>query len=402
MTYFIFIFKSALEDFRRNKIRTFLTSLGILIGVSSVVLLISFGLGLKQYIKNQFESLGTNLIIIMPGKILEGGSFSSGGGGIGGIRFDEKDILAIRKVKNTAYVVPVYTKSVTVSGEGKSETGTLYATTADIFPIRNLEVEYGSFFDKNDVEKRSKKLVIGPKLAEKVFGSSDDALGKIVKIEKQAFTVGGILKSKGGGGFGGPDFDTFVYMPYKSALAFNPEKQFYTILIKANNEEAIPQVKDDLKTALLKTYKEDDFSVVEQTEILNAVASIFAILNTVLIAIAAISLVVGGIGIMNIMYVSVIERTREIGIRRAMGATGRDVLMQFILEAVILSLIGGLMGLGLSFLVVLLIQPFFPAYVDTTAVAIAIGVSSGIGIIFGVFPAKRASDLSPIEAIRYE
>lgn len=403
MSYFLFIIKFALEDFKRNKVRTFLTSLGILIGVSSVVLLISFGLGLKVYIKNQFESLGTNLIIVMPGKVLQNGSFrGSGSSMLGGIKFDEKDINDLRRVKYASLIVPVYTRSVTIQGNGISETGDLYATTADVFLIRNLEPEAGILWDKTDLEKRSKKAVMGPKIAEKLFGTIENAVGKIIKIDTQSYHVAGVLKSKGGGGFGGPDFDSFIYVPYKSALAFNPNKNFYAINIKADSEENIPILKEDIKSILLKTYKEDDFSVVEQTEILNAVSSIFAILNTVLIAIAAISLVVGGIGIMNIMYVSVIERIREIGIRRAIGATGKDILFQFISEAVILSLIGGLLGLTLSFLIVFIIQRFFPAYIDVSSVLLALGVSSAIGIIFGVFPAKRASDLSPIEAIRYE
>lgn len=403
MFYFLFILKFATEDFKRNKVRTFLTSLGILIGVASVVLLISFGLGLKLYIKNQFESLGTNLLIVMPGKLLQNGSFRGGGGGLlGGIKFDEKDILALKRAKNALLVVPVYSKSVTVGGNGSTETGDLYATTSEVFEIRNLEPEIGMLWNRTDLDKRSKKAVMGPKIAEKVFGAKDKAIGKIIKIDTQSYTVVGVLASKGGGGFGGPDFDSFIYVPYKSALAFNPDKNFYAINIKADSEENIPTLKEEINNILLKTYKEDDFSVVEQTEILNAVSSIFSILNTVLIAIAAISLVVGGIGIMNIMYVSVIERIREIGIRRAIGATGRDILFQFIAEAVILSLIGGLLGLTLSFLVVLGIARFFPAYIDFYSVLLAIGVSSAIGIIFGVFPAKRAADLSPIEAIRYE
>ncbi len=172
--------------------------------------------------------------------------------------------------------------------------------------------------------------------------------------------------------------------------------------IKADNEQVIPQIKTQVKTVLTRRYKEDDFSIVEQTEILNAVSSIFSILNTILVLIGAISLVVGGIGIMNIMYVSVVERTREIGIRRAIGATKRDILSQFLAESVILSLIGGIGGIIFSFLIVLLIQRAFPAYIDATSVIIAFGVSSTIGIVFGVFPARKAANLSPIEAIRYE
>lgn len=402
MQYFLFIFKSSIEDFKRNKARTVLTSLGILIGVSSVVLLLAFGLGLKQYIKDQFESLGTNLVIATPGKLLSSQGGFSRGGGIGGINFEEKDVQLLRKMKNITYIVPAFMKTITISGNGNSQIGTLYATTADIFPMRNLDLEIGIYFDKSDVEKRSKKVVLGPKIAEKIFFSKEDALGKTIKIENQGFTVVGILKSKGGGGFGGPDFDSFVYMPYKTAFTFNPEKKFYAISVKAENDKVIPFVKEEMKNLLLQFYKEDDFSVIEQTEILNAVSSIFAIINAILVAIAAISLVVGGIGIMNIMYVSVIERVREIGIRRSFGATGKDVLLQFLCEAILLSFLGGLIGLVASIIIVAVIRRFFPAYIDSATVVIALGVSSVIGIIFGVFPAKRAADLSPIEAIRYE
>lgn len=401
ITYLKFILKSAIEDFRRNKIRTILTSLGILIGVASVVLLIAFGLGLKKYIKNQFESLGTNLLIIFPGKVLQGGNFR-GGTGLGGTKFDEKDWNDLKKLKEASYVVPIFTKTVTASAEGNSEIGDIYATTEDIFPIRNLEAEFGKLYERNDLTKRSKVAVIGPKIAEKLYGDKQNAINKIVKIENQGFKIIGILKSKGGGGFGGPDFDSFIYLPYKSALSFNPNKKFIAFYLKSETENEIPQLKENIKNTLLRTYDEDDFSIVEQTEILNAVSSIFSILNTILIAIAAISLLVGGIGIMNIMYVSVIERTREIGIRRALGAMSKDILFQFITEAVILSVLGGLLGLGISYLTVFAIQRFFPAYINLTSVIIALGVSSAIGIIFGVFPAKRASDLSPIEAIRYE
>jgi putative ABC transport system permease protein len=402
MNYFIFILKSALEDFRRNKVRTFLTSLGILIGVASVVLLIAFGLGLKKYIKGQFESLGTNLVVIFPGKILQGGGFRSGGGALGGAKFDEKDVSRLKKIKNIQFVVPVFVKTLTASANGKSEISDLYATTADMFVVRNLEIDKGRIFTKGDIEKRSKIVVIGPSIAKKIYGSPDAAVGRIIKIEGQGFRVAGVLKTKGSGGFGGPDFDGFTYMPYKTAYSFNKDKTFFGIYLKAASENAIADIKRDAKNTLKRRYKEDDFSIIEQTEILNAVSSIFSILNTILVLIGAISLVVGGIGIMNIMYVSVVERTKEIGIRRAIGATKRDILFQFLAESVILSLIGGLGGILFSYCIVLLVQKAFPAYIDITSVMIAFGVSSVIGIVFGVFPARKAAALSPIEAIRYE
>ncbi len=401
MSYFIFIIKSAIFDFSRNKGRTFLTSLGILIGVMAVVLLMAFGLGLRKYINDQFESLGTNLLRILPGKILQGGSFRSGSS-LGSIRFDEKDILKLQRVKEAQYVLPVFTKSINVSALGNIESGDLYSSTADIFAALNLKAQYGEVYTKNDVDKRSKVVVLGPKIAQKIFTNSADAVGRFVKLEKQSYKVIGVLEAKGGGGFGGPDLDSFVYMPYKTAYVFNTDKKFFVIIVKAESGANLSTVKTELINVLLKRYEEDDFSVVEQTEILGAISSIFSILNLVLVAIAAISLIVGGIGIMNIMYVTVTERIKEIGIRRALGARKKDILWQFLIESVILSLLGGFLGLLISFIIVLFIQKLFPAYIDAQSVGLALGVSSLIGIVFGVFPAKKAADLSPIDAIRYE
>jgi putative ABC transport system permease protein len=395
MIYFLFILKSALEDFRRNKLRTLLTSLGILIGVASVVLLMAFGLGLKKYISQQFGSLGTNLIFVTPGNSLKGQQ-------LGGAQFDLQDVTALKKIEDVKYVSPVFTKGVTVSSATSKEFSSIYASSEDVFSTLNLEIEYGNLFTKTDVNKRNKIVVIGPEIAKKLFGTAGDALDQSINIEDQKFKIIGITKAKGGGGLGGPSFDSFIFMPYKVAYIYDPSKIFQALYINAQDGANIIDTKEEIKTTLLKHYKEDDFSVLEQTEILNTISSIFSVLNLVLVAIAAISLIVGGIGIMNIMYVSVVERTREIGIRRALGATGNDILFHFLVESIILSLLGGLLGLGISYAIVLVIQNFFPAYIDLMSIMIAVGVSSLIGITFGVFPARRAAKLSPIEAIRYE
>ena len=401
MKYFIFLVKTALFNFSRNKGRTFLTSLGILIGVMSVVLLTAAGLGLKKYIQQQFESFGSNTLRVVPGTVIQNGQFRTGGSSVGSIRFDEKDFANLKRIRTIEAIAPVFsTSSEIIYGKNK-EFGDLYATNEDIFPALNLKLEYGELFTKADVLKRSKGIVIGPKLAEKLFGKAEVAVGNSIKIQGNSYKVVGVLKSQGGG-FGGPDLDSFVYIPYRSAYVFNPDKKFVVFAIKFKTGTNVEDIKVDINDVLLKRYKEDEYSVFEPTQILDALNQIFGTLNIALVAIAAISLVVGGIGIMNIMYVTVTEKTKEIGVRRALGARKNDILYQFLIESVILSLFGGLMGLLLSYLIILAVQQVFPAYVDAPTVALALGISSGIGVVFGVFPAKGAADLSPIDAIRSE
>lgn len=401
MTYLLSLTKNAIQDFSRNKLRTILTSLGILIGVSSVVLLLAFGLGLKAYIQSQFESLGSNLVLVLPGAFAQGGA-GFRPGTFGSIRFDERDLRNLKKIKDAQLMAGAFAKTVRVSSSGESQSVDIFATSADYFPVRNFEIDQGRLFNDGDVDKKSKVAVLGPKIAEKLYGNASDSLTKSVKIEGQAYSVIGVLKGKGGGGFGGPDIDSFVYVPYTAAYQFNPDKTFIAFYIKSKDDSSIADIKLKASQILGKRYKKDDFSVVEQTEILSTITSIFGVLNMILVAIGAISLIVGGVGIMNIMYVTVSERIKEIGVRRAVGATKRDVLMQFLVEATTLSLLGGLMGLAVSFAVVLAVQRFFPAYIDLASILSALFVSSGVGIVFGVLPAKKAADLSPIEAIRYE
>lgn len=395
------LFRTTLANFKRNKVRTGLTSLGITIGVLSVVLLNALGLGLKNYLKQQFESLGSNLVMVMPGNAFndeEGVGNAFGPGVIGGVSFDEKDYKSLKKINQANYVVPVFFKSVTVEYNGKKQLGYVEGSNELMFPILNLTPIAGRLYTKADVQKKSKVAVLGNVIAEKLFDSPEKSLGKTIKVNSQRFKIIGVIKKRGD-----REMDNATIIPYPATFGnLNSDKTFFSIYLGINDENDIPAVKKEAKKILAKRYDKEEFSVTEQTEILSTVNQIFSILNAILVAIGSISLLVGGIGIMNIMYSTVTERTKEIGIRRSLGATEQDILTQFMAESVILSVFGGLSGLIIAELIVLAIQSIFPAAINLLSVILAFGVSSLIGIFFGVFPAKRAAKLSPIEAIRYE
>jgi putative ABC transport system permease protein len=395
------IIGAILVTFRRNKVRTALTSLGIMIGVFSVVMLIALGLGLKNYIHDQFENMGTNLIAVMPGNVFseEGGMQGMGAGFFGGAEFDEEDVQALENLGVLEYVVPIFYKYTPVKvGHNDPELGYVMGASEDLFPVLNLQLVVGETFNSNDVKKKSRVVVLGNSIADKLFPSAERAIGKNIEISDDDYEVIGVAKKKGD-----IEMDSGIFMPYTATFrSFNDEEKFLMIYAGVENEDELNTAKAKVEEALLENYDEDDFSVIESTEMLDTVSQIFNMINGVLIAIGSISLLVGGIGIMNIMYASVTERTKEIGIRRAIGATQSDILRQFLTESVVLSVFGGMMGLLISVLIVLAVRPFFPLGINATAVILAFGVSTVIGIFFGVFPARRAAYLPPIEAIRYE
>ena len=399
------LIKSAIADFKRNKIRTFLTSLGITIGVMSVVMLIALGLGLKNYISEQFEGLGANLIMVMGGSGFGGGGDEEGGGfsgpaGMFGsvIEFDERDVSSLRRIQEIEYVVPVYFKSLTIEAEENEEIGYIMGVNEEFFGLMNSEMLEGNVFDKSDIQGRTKVAVLGYNLSENLFGEAGDGAGRTIRVDNMRLKVIGVLEKTGD-----REMDKAAVIPYTTTFAsLNPDKTFWSIYLGVTSEDDVETASEKAEETLLKRYKEDEFSITEQSEILSTVNQIFAVLNAILVAIGSISLLVGGIGIMNIMYATVTERTKEIGIRRAIGATKKDILVQFLAESVVLSTLGGLVGLLLSVLIVMAIRIFFPAAINTLAVVIAFGVSGFIGVFFGVFPAKRAADLPPIVAIKYE
>ena len=395
---YLHLAKAALEDFRRNKARTALTSLGIMIGVMSVVLLIALGLGLKNYIEGQFESMGANLVMVMPGSGIGGGG-GFGAGMVGaGADFDERDVNSLSRVSGVKYTVPVFFKSTGIESGGEKKPAYIMGVNESFFDLMNKEVIGGELFTKSDVAAGSKVAVLGNTIADDLFENPEDSVGKTLRFENLRVKVIGIMEKTGDG-----EMDKSVMVPFKTTYgSLNPNKTFWSIYIGVESKDEVGAVKEKVKETLLRRYNEEDFSVTEQSEILSTVNQIFSIINTVLIAIGSISLIVGGIGIMNIMYATVTERTKEIGIRRAVGATQKDILLQFLTESLILSVFGGVLGLVLATLIVLVVRFFFPASINFFSVVITFLISSGIGIFFGVFPARRASRLTPIEAIRYE
>lgn len=387
---------SAFADFKRDKVRTGLTSLGIMIGVLSVVLLIAIGLGLKNYIQQQFESLGANLVLILPGAGFSGGNGPAGLAG--GADFDEKDVRSIQKLPDIKYIVPVYIRSASISSADKEKKVSIMGANDELFALINIKILAGEVWTKSDVDKKTKVTVLGNTIAENLYGNPSDALGKTVRIEGLRLKVVGVAKK-----IGNQERDGAAFVPYTTTFgSLNPKKTFFAIYLGIANQKVVSSVKTDVQKTLVKRYDKDKFSVTEQSEILSSINQIFAIINLVLIAIGSISLIVGGIGIMNIMYATVTERTREVGIRRALGATTRDIMLQFLTESTMLSLFGGVVGLILATIIVAIVRNWFPVAINLFAVILAIGVSSVIGIFFGVFPAKKAADLSPMEAIRYE
>ncbi|KKQ25669.1 MAG: hypothetical protein US62_C0005G0039 [Candidatus Woesebacteria bacterium GW2011_GWA1_37_8] len=397
---YVHLVKTALSDFRRNKVRTILTSLGIMIGVYSVVLLIALGLGLKNYIEGQFNSMGANLIMILPGSGFtgEGGAGFGGQGTVGGVSFDERDLNTLERISEIDYIVPIVMKGASIEGDSDKKFGYVMGINDDAFKLMNVEMEYGTEFTKTDIQAATKVSVIGYTLAEKLYGNPSDALGKTVRVNDQRFKIVGVAKKKGD-----QQADGALYVPFRTTYAsINPDKKFWAIYLGIKSDDILPTVKAKAEEALLKRYKADDFAVTEQSELLNSINQIFGIINMVLIAIGSISLLVGGVGIMNIMYATVTERTKEIGIRRAVGATQNDILQQFLTESLMLSIFGGILGLLFASLSVFAIRTFFPASVNLLAVLVSFIVPSAIGVFFGVFPARRAAKLSPIEAIRYE
>ena len=395
--------KVALRALRRNKMRSILTALGIIIGVGAVIAMVSIGNGAKAQVEAQVASLGENVITVFPGSFTTGG-MRSGWGSASTLTIEDAEGIR-REVANAVAVSPEVRDRAQVLANGLNWNTQIMGESPDYPAIRTWKFAEGSIFTDQDVRSVAKVAVLGKTVVDQLFPDGDP-LGKTVRIRNIPFKVVGVLASKGFNLFG-QDQDDTVVIPYTSHLKrVSHHTNINSILVQAASAEAIDKVQQDITDLLMQRRKgrEQDFTVRNQVEIAQAATATSETMTLLLGAIAGVSLIVGGIGIMNIMLVSVTERTREIGIRLAVGAHGRDVLLQFLIEAVILSSLGGVIGilLGIGGSELVSMKTGWPILVSSTSVVVAVVFSAAVGMFFGFYPARKAAQLDPIEALRYE
>ncbi len=394
-----------------NKARTGLTILGIVIGISSVIVMVSVGQGATGSIQASIESTGSNLLMITPGATRNiGYSVRSAGGTAQTLTIDDANAI-VGEVSSVQYMSPQISGRYQVVYRGNN-TNTSIIGTSDAYPqVRNLGVSEGSFISTQDIENISKVSVLGPTIVTDLFGTdatASDAIGQTIKINKLEFKIIGVTKTKGGTGF--QNQDDRIYIPYTTSQRYlSGNKYLSEIDLQISSPNLMTSAQNDVTSLLLSRHNIADstladFSVQNQADILSSISSVSQTLTILLGAIAGISLLVGGIGIMNMMLTTVTERTREIGLRKAIGAKAKDITFQFLTEAVVLTFTGGIVGVFLGWIISWGVKYFnlYQTQVSVMSILLAVAVSVGIGIIFGYYPAKRAAKLNPIEALRYE
>lgn len=406
------IARTAFDSLLANRVRSFLTMLGVIIGVASVVALMALGDGASQSITSQIQSIGTNLLFIAPGQLNRG----PGSGNIAAQNLSLDDYEAIVALKLPLNgVAPVAQTGGTLVAAAADKQVSIVGTTPSYAPLHSFEMAAGTFFDEAQARDGTAVVVLGANVAKDLFGSGQ-AVGQTVRLNGQPLRVIGVLKAKGGGGFGSVDDNAFMPIKYAQQRFANMRTadgnkyRVSSITLSVTNAQDIEGVQGRISALLRDRHgldsdgSEDDFTILSQAAFLSTLNTITGLLTAFLAAVAGISLLVGGIGIMNIMLVSVTERTREIGLRKAVGARSRDILLQFLVEAVALSLTGGLLGLALGFMVATLVtlSGVLTASVSLFSVSLAVGFAVIVGLFFGIYPAQRAAKLNPIDALRYE
>jgi putative ABC transport system permease protein len=400
------LLKIAGKSIVKNKMRTLLTMLGIIIGVGAVIVMVAIGEGAQSQIEEQIQNLGTNMLVITPGASSSGG-VSMGHGSFNRLKVEDAEMIARESVllSGVSPVINSFTQIVGGSGNWRSA---IAGVGVDYQQIRAIAMKYGTFFDQNDVRQMKKVCVLGQTVSEALFGE-DDPVGQTVRLRNVPFTVIGVMNPKGQTAEGS-DQDDVIVAPYTTVQTRLRGRSFISqILVNTSNPDDIPAAQAEIAVLMreshgLAEWEEDDFTVRNQNELAEAAQGTTEVMTLLLAAIASISLVVGGIGIMNIMLVSVTERTREIGIRMAIGARGGDVLTQFLVESIVMSVLGGALGVLLGFIgsEILANAMGWGTKVSPEVVSIAIIFSAGVGIFFGFYPARKAAALNPIEALRYE
>ena len=402
------IISEAANTLFTNRLRTALATLGIVIGIGSVIALISLGAGSQKAVSDQIQSLGSNLLTISPGSQTSGSVRSATGSNTTLTYDDAKAILTSPKVTTVSEVSPELSRRSQVTTGGANTNTQVIGVEPVYSEVHKITVSSGSFISERDVISMTKVAVLGPQVVEDLFGEGANPTGKNIRIEGQSFRVIGVTESKGGSGF--QNQDDIIYVPLTTA-----QKSLYganylsSIAIAAKSEDEMVTAQDEVGYLLLDRHNisdpaDADFRIMSQSDILSTASSVTSTFTTLLTGIAAISLVVGGIGIMNIMLVTVTERTREIGLRKALGAKKKNIITQFLIEAIILTFAGGIIGMFVgiftSFVISKLMSIAFT--VSVGSIVLAIGVSGATGIVFGWYPARKASNLEPIEALRYE
>ena len=389
-----------------NKARSGLTILGIVIGIGSVIAMVSIGQGAAGQIQSSIEGLGSNLLTVMPGFIQPGrGIVSSGRGSAQTLK--NEDIEVLRQISGTAYISPEVQRRFQIVAFGNNTNSTIVGVEPDYAQVRNISPSAGSFITDSQVRSMGRVAVLGPAVAQDLFGEGNDPIGKTIRINRVNFKVIGVLQSKGSAGFFNPDDTVFVPLTTMQKILVGDDF-LSTIAISVQSKDLMPQVQEEAIAALIAKHRVDpqspDFSIVSQADILGTLTQVTDTFTIFLAAVAGISLIVGGIGIMNMMLTTVTERTREIGLRKSIGAKKKDISMQFLAEAVMLTFLGGVIGVALGWTLSILVSSFagIATSVSFFTILLAFGVSAAIGIIFGYYPARRAASLNPIEALRYE